>query len=574
MRATVTGRPDGRPGSVRAALSGAARHLQAVAVPRAADYRGIRNYWRADLTAGLTVGVVALPLALGFGVSSGLGADAGLITAVVAGIVAAVFGGSHVQVSGPTGAMTVVLVPIVAHYGPGAVAVIGLLAGVVVMTAGLARLGQLVAYLPWPVLEGFTLGIAAIIFLQQIPLVTDAPHSGESTVAAAVDAVAGVQWSTVWPSLVVVAVVVAIMVVLPRLVRGVPASLVAVVVASVLVVVTGLDVPTIGVLPSGLPAPSLPSVPLSALPSLLGPALAVAALCAIESLLSARVADRLAGSPPARRTQPDRELFGQGLACVASAMVGGMPATGAIARTAVNVRTGGRTRVSAIVHSLVLLVVVLFGASLVAGIPLAALAAVLMVTAVRMIESRVVRSVVRAGHAEWVIFAVTAAVTVLVDLITAIEVGMVLAGLLALRAVARSSRLTPGADGTGVTPPAGVEVQRVDGSLFFAAAPTLFSTFALAPSTSVLVLRLSAVHALDITGAAQLAERIDQWASDGVTVLLKGAQAAHTPILEAAGVPQRLRCSLPVSDPDHVADHGFDRLDEAVAHAGRHVQRC
>lgn len=564
MSDVLTGRP----------RSGIGRRLRDVTLPRAADYQGLRTSWRADLTAGLTVGVVALPLALGFGVSSGLGAEAGLVTAVVAGVVAAVFGGSNVQVSGPTGAMTVVLVPIVAHVGPGAVAVVGLLAGLLVMAVGLARLGGLVAYLPWPVLEGFTLGIAAIIFLQQIPLVTATAHSGESTVAAAVDGVTGAQWSTVRPALLVVVIVVAIMVGLPRLVRGVPASLVAVVVSSVVVAVSGLDVPVIGALPQGLPRPSLPDVAIGDLPGLFGPAIAVAALCAIESLLSARVADRLAAAPPSRRCEPDRELFGQGLACVAAAAFGGMPATGAIARTAVNVRTGARSRVSAIVHSVVLGGVAVFGASLVGGIPLAALAAVLMVTAVRMVESRVVRSVVRAGRSEWVIFSVTAAVTVLVDLITAIEVGMVLAGLLALRAVARSSRLTPGADGTGVHPPPGVEIHRVDGALFFAAAPTLFSTFALAPTTSALVLRLSSVHALDLTGATQLAENVDQWAADGVTVLIKGTQPDHEAVLDAAGIPRRLRCDLPPDDPDHTVDHRFAELDEAVRHAARHTRRC
>lgn len=547
------------------------QQLAAIAVPRAADYRDSLTSWRADLTAGVTVGVVALPLALGFGVSSGLGAEAGLITAVVAGLVAAVFGGSHVQVSGPTGAMTVVLVPIVAQVGPSAVAVVGLLAGLLVIAAGLARLGRLVAYLPWPVLEGFTLGIAAIIFLQQLPLVSPVEHSGESTLGAAISAVSHAHWSSLWPSLVVVAVVVAIMVVLPRLVRGVPASLVAVIVAAVLVAVLHLDVPTIGPLPSGLPSPMLPSVDLGHLPGLLGPAVAVAALCAIESLLSARVADRLAAAPPSRRTDPDRELFGQGLACVASAVFGGMPATGAIARTAVNVRTGARTRVSAIVHSVVLLLVVLFAAGLVAGIPLAALAAVLMVTAVRMVESRVVRSVARAGRAELLIFAVTAAVTVLVDLITAIEVGLVLAGLLALRAVAQSSRLRPSPTAGGT--PAGVEVQQLDGALFFAAAPTLFTSYTVAPTTSALVLRLSGVHALDITGASQLAERIDQWQTDGVTVLLKGTRREHARVLEAAGIPGRLRCALPSDHPDHVPDHLFAHLDDAIHHASRHTGR-
>lgn len=548
------------------------RQLAAVALPRASDYRDLRAGWRADLTAGLTVGVVALPLALGFGVSSGLGAEAGLITAVVAGLVAAVFGGSNVQVSGPTGAMTVVLVPIVGQVGPGAVAVVGLLAGVLVIAAGLARLGGLVAYLPWPVLEGFTLGIAAIIFLQQLPLVAPVEHGGESTLATAVAAVTHAQWSVVGPSLLVVGVVVVIMVALPRLVRGVPASLVAVIAASVLAAVLHLQIPTIGPLPPGLPAPSWPALDLDTLPALIGPAVAVAALCAIESLLSARVADRLAAAPPSRRSDPDRELFGQGLACVASAMFGGMPATGAIARTAVNVRTGARTRVSAIVHSVILLLVVLFASGLVAGIPLAALAAVLMVTAVRMVESRVVRSVARAGRAELLIFAVTAAVTVLVDLITAIEVGLVLAGLLALRAVAQNSRLRPSPTAPGHTPP-GVEIQRLDGSLFFAAAPTLFTSYTVAPSTSVLVLRLSGMHALDITGAAHLAERIDQWHADGVTVLLKGARTEHARVLDAAGVPARLRCTLPDDHPDHVPDHLFAHLDDAVRHAAHHTVR-
>jgi len=387
-------------------------------LPRRSDYAGLRRSWRGDIVAGITVGVVALPLALAFGITTGLGATAGLMTAIVAGFVAGLFGGSNVQVSGPTGAMTVVLVPIVARYGADAVFVVGLMAGVLVVAAACFRLGRYLAYIPWPVVEGFTVGIAIIIFLQQVPAALGvAKPDGENTAAIAARAVADGLSHASAEALALVAIVTLIMVVAPRIHRSVPASLLAVVVATLVAVIAGWEVAEIGVLPSSLPVPSVPSFSGGRASDLLGAAFAIAALAAIESLLSAKVADGMADTG---KHDPDRELFGQGLANLASPLFGGMPATGAIARTAVNVRAGARTRVSAIVHALFLVLVVLFAGPLVARIPLAVLAGVLMVTAVRMVEIHNVRAVLRSTRADAFVLVLTAVATVAFDLILAV----------------------------------------------------------------------------------------------------------------------------------------------------------
>jgi len=269
-------------------------------LPRRADYADVPRTWRTDVVAGLTVGVVALPLALGFGIATGLGAQAGLVTAIVAGLVAAVFGGSNVQVSGPTGAMTVVLVPVVAHFGAGAVMIVGLMAGVLVIIAAFAGVGRYLAFIPWPVVEGFTIGIAAIIFLQQVPTALGVPKpAGENTAAIAVRAVGdALGGAGTWQALALVALVAVIMVGSARLHRAIPGSLLAVVVATVVASVANLNVTLIGALPAGLPAPSLPSVSAGQLSELFSAALAVALLAGLESLLSAKVADGMSDAPP------------------------------------------------------------------------------------------------------------------------------------------------------------------------------------------------------------------------------------------------------------------------------------
>ncbi len=536
-------------------------------LPGRSDYASVRRTWRQDVLAGVTVGIVALPLALAFGVSSSVGAAAGLVTAVVAGLVAAVFGGSHVQVSGPTGAMVVVLAPIVASHGVGAVAILSVFAGLLLVLLGASRLGRAVGYIPWPVVEGFTLGIGLIIGLQQVPLALSSPvEPGLNTAVAAYRSIVAADWSTAGPSLVVVVVVTAVMLLVPRLHRALPASLIAIVAATVLVWAAGLDVPRLGALPESLPAPSLPDFSPGQLSELLGPAFAIAVLAAIESLLSARVASGLPG-PDGTTTgpyNPDRELFGQGLASIAAGLFGGMPATGAIARTAVNVRSGAHTRLAAVVHALVLLGVVYLASGLVAHLPLAALAGVLMVTAARMVSFGVAGRILRSTRHDAVAFVLTAVVTVSFDLIVAIQVGVVCAGLLTLRRFAqlaggrREPIAGPAHDGDER-----IAVIRLDGLMFFGAAERVLQELTDVRHVEVVVLRLSRLTYLDATGAQALVEVVRELERRGITTLLKGVRDEHLELVTRVGVIAELRHHK----------HLFDDLDAAVEHARSHIRR-
>ncbi|MFT4231139.1 MAG: SulP family inorganic anion transporter [Microbacterium sp.] len=535
-------------------------------LPAASDYRALRRTWRGDLVAGLTVGIVALPLALGFGVSSGLTAEAGLVTAIVAGLVAAVFGGSNVQVSGPTGAMVVVLVPIVAAHGVAAIATVSILAGLLVLAAGALRLGRAVSFIPWPVIEGFTLGIAVIIFLQQVPLVVS-PHTaaaGEhssNAVLAAVQSIAAAEWGYVPWALGAVAIVAACMLLAPLVHRALPGSLIGIVVATALALVLPTPLAAIGALPAALPAPVLPSLDPGLLGGLLLPALTVAALAAIESLLSARVAASLAETGA---YDPDRELVGQGLASVASGLFGGMPATGAIARTAVNVRAGGRTRLAAVAHAVVLLLVVLVAAGPVGAIPLAALAGVLMVTAVRMVHRGTVRSILRSTRSDALAFAVTAVVTVSFDLIVAVGIGVLCAGVFAIRSLSRATdvRREPIA-GDAQPGDDRIAVIRFDGPLFFAAADRVFDEVMQTKGASVVILRMSQLELVDATGARVLTDIVQALERRGVTVLIKGVQPGHDELFRAVGVLDSLRHQ----------NHLFADLPRAIEHARSHVRR-
>ena len=532
-------------------------------LPTWRDYRSLKRTWRGDLLAGVTVGIVALPLALAFGVSSGAGAEAGLVTAIVAGLVAAVFGGSNIQVSGPTGAMVVVLGPIVVTHGPGVVAMVSVMAGVVVLIGGLLKLGRVVSFIPWPVIEGFTLGIAVIIFLQQVPAAIGA-KAGASTNAlvAAVESFATVNPATLWWALGSVVVVAAIKVATPRIHRQLPRSLIAIALVTVVATLASLPLARIGVLPSSLPAPGLPALDPAVVVSLVGPALTVAALAAIESLLSARVGASLADTGA---YEPDRELVGQGLASLASGLFGGMPATGAIARTAVNVRSGGRTRVAAITHSLVLLAVVSLAATVVSGIPLAALSGVLMVTAVRMVSIPTVRAVVRSTRSDAIVFFITAIVTVSFDLIIAVGIGIAVAAFFALRALARSGGVhreeLPGAAQPGDER---IALFRLDGALFFGAADRMLDRVNEISNVTVVIIRMSQLQVLDATGARVITEMIHALERRGITVLVKGIQPEHLELATRVGVIASLR------DERHL----FTELEPAIEHARSHVARA
>ncbi|MEV1154301.1 SulP family inorganic anion transporter [Micromonospora chokoriensis] len=515
-------------------------------LPGRADWTAVRRSPRRDLLAGLTVAVVALPLALAFGVTSGLGAQAGLITAVIAGAVAAVFGGSNLQVSGPTGAMTVVLVPVVQQFGATGVLMVGAMAGLVLIALAVARLGRYVRYLPTPVLEGFTAGIAVVIALQQVPAalgVTDA--HGEKVWAVAADAVARFVVHPKPAALAVALAVAALMLLGARWRPGLPFSLFGVGAATVLAEVAPVDLVRIGALPQGLPAPSLGFLDLDALGVLLPSALAVAALAALESLLSATVAD---GMTVGERHDPDRELFGQGLANVAVPLFGGIPATAAIARTAVNVRAGAASKLAALTHAVALAAIVLAAAPLVGRIPLAALAGVLLATTVRMVEAGSLWALARATRGDAVVLVLTFAVTVIWDLVTAVAVGVGVAVVLALRAVARSARLEqvpldPGEHSAEeyALLTEHIVAYRLDGPLFFAGAHTFLLELSEVADVRVVILRMSRVTTMDATGAHVLGDAIRRLRGRGITVLLSGITPAHDQVLAALGVADDLR---------------------------------
>ncbi|WP_175464795.1 MULTISPECIES: SulP family inorganic anion transporter [unclassified Streptomyces] len=542
---------------------------------------------RRDLLAGLTVAIVALPLALGFGVASGLGAEAGLATAVVAGALAAVFGGSNLQVSGPTGAMTVVLVPIVAEYGPGGVLTVGLLAGGLLIVLALLRAGRSMRYVPAPVVEGFTFGIACVIALQQIPnaLGVAAPE-GDKVLVVAWRAVEEFMIAPNWTALAITVGVAGLMLAGARLRPGVPFSVVAVVAATLAAQLFHLDGATpIGALPAGLPAPSLGFLDLSAVGSLLAPAVAVAALAALESLLSATVAD---GMTTGQKHDPDRELFGQGVANLAAPLFGGVPATAAIARTAVNVRTGAGSRLAALTHAGVLAVIVFAAAPLVSRIPLAALAGVLLATAMRMVEVGALRAMARATRSDAVVLVLTAVATLVLDLVLAVVIGLAVAGALALRAVAAEARVdrvdpyddsvpdlpgsatydngtapdlpgsaTYGKSATGRTnsPTYNTEgggrertdatgqvvAYRIEGPLFFAGAHRSLLELGEISGVRVVILRMCRVTTVDATGALALKDTVHRLNGRGIVVLASGIRPGQRRALESVGALELLR---------------------------------
>lgn len=384
----------------------------------------------ADIIAGITVAIVALPLAIGFGITAGMSAAAGITTAIVAGFLAALFGGSNYQVSGPTGAMTVVLIPVIAKFGPAAIPALGVLAGLGLVLLSVLRLGKLINQVPHSVVEGFTVGIALVIALQQLPLALGVPKGeGEKTLAVAKSTIenavaAGINWSTLGILALTLFVKFNIVrfIIFLKIKPYVPASFSALLVSTTVVQVFGIDVQLIGEIPRNVASWTAPIW--SNLSQLIQPALAITALAAIESLLAARVADDLAKAK--NKFSPNQELLGQGVATMAASVLGGMPATGAIARTNVNVRSNANSRLAAMIHSLVLLLIIVFAAPLFGKIPTAAIAGVLIGTSFRIFNPTSMREIFNSNYKTIFIYLTTAVATVAIDLIWGISIGIMI----------------------------------------------------------------------------------------------------------------------------------------------------
>ncbi len=398
--------------------------------PHKGEFSRTRKDLVTDFIAGLTVAIVALPLAIGFGITSGMSAASGLTTAIIAGFLAAVFGGSKYQVSGPTGAMTVILIPVIHKFGVSAIPALGLIAGILVIAMAVFKLGAIINRVPWTVVEGFTVGIALIISLQQIPLALGIQK-------AAGDKGYMVAWDTLkialknglnYKSLIVVVITLIIKFSWPRITHyfkfkhHIPASFVALLLVTLIVKALSINVATIGTIPRSLG--TLQKLNFSNLSSLLIPALWIALLAAVESLLSARVADGLAHNK--ERFEPNRELFGQGLATVAASIFGGMPATGAIARTSVNVRSHAKSRLASVFHAIVLLFIALIAAPLVSQIPTAVIAGLLLGTSYRILNPVSIMESLRTTKSEATTLVLTAISTVVIDLIWGMAIGIAL----------------------------------------------------------------------------------------------------------------------------------------------------
>ncbi|MBF6615228.1 MAG: STAS domain-containing protein, partial [Candidimonas sp.] len=513
-----------------------------------------RRHWASNIIAGLIVGVVALPLAMAFAIASGVKPEQGIYTAIVAGIAVSLFGGSRVQIAGPTGAFIVILSGIVATHGVEGLQIATLMAGVILLLFGVARMGAIIKFIPVPVIAGFTAGIGVIIWVGQWKDFFGLP------------AVEGLHFhQKLWNLLQVLPQMdpattglallsLALLIFLPRIptLSRVPGPLVALVVVTLIQAVFGFESvatigSTFGEIPSGLPAFKLPEITLVRLVELIGPAFAIAMLGAIESLLSAVVADGMAGT----RHNSNQELIGQGLANVLAPMFGGIAATGAIARTATNIRNGGNSPIAGIVHALTLVLVLILLAPLAAGIPLATLAAILFMVAWNMSELRhVVRLIKRAPRADVVILLVTFGLTVFADLVVAVNIGVVLAMLHFLRRMAESVVVRQqdggslqrelGLDGSHKLP-ADILVYAVEGPFFFAAVDTFERVLAdTHTDPRVVIIRLAHVPFMDATGLKALDEAIQELHQRGVRVILTEANEKVQKKLKRMGLTDKL----------------------------------
>ena len=512
-----------------------------------------------DLGAGVIVGVIALPLSIALGIASGVRPEQGLYTAVVAGFLISLLGGSRVQIGGPTGAFVVLVLEIVREHGYDGLAAATMMAGGLLILIGVSGLGRVIRFIPYPVTVGFTFGIALLILTTQIPdflgyPATDWPsglperwaayarHAGEVNTWAVALGAASVAITYGWV----------------RVNRLIPGSLVAIVATSALVEFGGLPVATIGSalgeVPSSLPSLRLPEIDPSQLRDLFSPAVSIALLAGIESLLSAVVADGMIGG----RHRSGAELVAQGVANIASPLFGGIPATGAIARTAANVKNGARTPVAGIIHALTVLAILMFFARWAALIPMAALAGILMVVAYNMSEWHLFLKIFRSTRTDISVLLATFLLTLLLDLAAAIQAGVVLASLLfmlRMSSVTQTERIAdygvaePVAGGPAASARPGVEVFEINGPFFFGAADRFKDALQeIGRKPRGLILRMRHVPVMDSTGLRALEDVVDRAIRDGTIVILSGVGPQPRELIERGGVGAKIGADNLVGD--------------------------
>ena len=509
-----------------------------------------------DLLAGVIVGIVALPLAIAFGIASGATPEAGILTAIVAGFIISFFGGSKVQIGGPTGAFIVIVYGIIQQYGMNGLMIATFMAGVFLILMGVLHLGTIIKYIPYPIVVGFTSGIALTIFATQIKDLFGLQI--ENVPAGFIDkwAVYAQHFDTVsWWSLLVGAASILIIVFTPKVSRRIPGSLVAIVLMTVVTLllkragVTGIE--TIGdrfTISSSLPQPEVPQIDWEAITRLAQPAMVIAMLGAIESLLSAAVADGVIGD----RHDSNQELMAQGIANMVSPLIGGIPATGAIARTMTNINNGGRTPVAGIAHAIVLALIYLFLMPLVQYIPMSCLAGVLVVVSYNMSEWRSFKAILKNPKSDIIVLLVTFFLTVIFDLTIAIEVGVLIACLLCMKRMAEttnvsvlSDEIDPNADSDvlgnleHLTIPEGVKVYEINGPYFFGIGNKFEEMMGdMGGRAKVRIIRMRKVPFIDSTGVHNLSNMCRMCAQMGVRVVLSGVNPSVMKVLKDAGMDE------------------------------------
>jgi SulP family sulfate permease len=542
-----------------------------------------RRHFVHDVIAGVIVGVVAIPLAIAFGIASGVTPDKGLWTAIIAGFLISVLGGSRVQIGGPTGAFVVIVFGIIQKYGIDGLTVATLMAGVLLIAMGLAQLGDLIKFVPHPVVTGFTSAIGVTILVQQLDSAFGL--ASQKYPAPPIERLVA-YWhnaSSMNPFAVALcAATLAILLAWPKVSVRVPAPFVALIATTLAAKLLDLPITTVGdrfgELSSGFPTFVVPHVGLSDLRELVLPACTIAGLGAIESLLSAVVADGMIGG----RHRPNVELVAQGVANVVTPLFGGIPATGAIARTATNVKSGGRTPVAGITHALTVLAITLVFGKWAQLIPLATLAGILLLVSYRMIEWRVFRAELRASRSDAAVLVTVFTLTLLVDLTVGIGVGVVLASLLFVRRMASMTEIRPltsmsDAEGDedmlpGDAIPPGVEVYEIAGPFFFGAADQFKDTLAaISQKPKVLIVRMRTVPFIDSTGLHVLRDLIRRTQGDGTRVIIAEMQEQPLRALQRGGVVELVGTDYVVGSLDlalaiaaRIVSHG--RLTPTVTH--------
>ena len=534
-------------------------------------FSSLRHYslskFKDDLIAGIVVGIVALPLAIAFGIASGVSPTVGLITAIIGGFMVSAFGGNSVQIGGPTGAFIVIVYNIIATFGLQGLAIATFMAGVILVVMGLFHLGTVIKFIPYPIVVGFTAGIALTIFSTQI---NDFFGLGLKDVPSEFIPKWGVYFQNFhnidWVTLIVGLVSLLIIIVTPKISKKLPGALIAIIVVTIAVYflkdILGLNVETIGdrfgSMSNEIPSPHGFDISMATINQLLPSAFTIAVLCAIESLLSATVADGVTGS----RTNSNTELIGQGIANIAVPFFGGIPVTGAIARTMTNITNGGRTPVSGVVHTIVLLLIFLFLMPLINYVPMACLAAVLLVVSYNMSGWRTVVGIFKSPKSDISVLLVTFFLTVIFDLTIAIEIGLLLAVVLFLRRVMENTEIKVYseqldiAEGTEsnvhevLDVAKGVEVYEIDGPFFFGVATKFDELMRTSMSNKpiVRIIRMRKVPFIDSTGIHNLEILIRSTQNDGTHVVLSGVKENVRQVLHHANIDKLI-------GEDHICDH-------------------